>query len=1284
MRQAKYWIFLLPLFFVLVCVGAFAQANSEITGIVTDQTGAVVAGADVTVLDPATGFTRTTVSGPTGLYDVAGLNPANYNVTVTAKGFEKFVQTGVVVNVSGTFRVDAKLTLGAETQTVSVVADALAVQTDSNVVSTLINSEEISEIATENHNFVALAALGLGVSSGLPDSNTPGSVGSSFTISINGLRQSHNIWLIDGGESDDRGGAGGMQIQPAQDAIAEFQMLTSNYPPDYGISSGATISLSLKSGTKTFHGMAWEENRATGYDADTFFNKYQKLKPTSSNPCGSQGYWGCVPTMKYNIYGFNVGGPLYIPGIYNKNKNKTFFFWNEEMRKTTNLASSNNFTIDPKDIPNSTNLTAVGLPYVTPKFATVNLNVPNVSPTSWYQTAVLTPMGLNGKGCFNGAQPGGPGTACTDQQIIPKTLFDLTYDPTTSTFTNKTNAIAYLTGPILPAPTNTSNDSNQASVSLPFKVRDDIVRVDHNISDKWAILGHYIGDSENESTGGPELQWCWCSYNTLTSILSSPSWSAAIKVSGTITPNLLVEASINYDGNQIDITPSANTFLPSTWDIAPVVDAYKVTRKIWPGTGYIGPYSVAEDTATEPYHNHADDYEPKIDVSYTLGKQQFKAGASYNRYGKNQMLYGDQQGNYGFGQLTGDSLMDMLMGLPTSYSQNMIAPIRHYLNDTPSVYVNDNWHVTPRLTLQIGLRYDALPHAYEKDNYMANFVQADYKTGKADAPVYTPGSNLNTDPATGTNPADLTTFNGIPSYTNGMESPYSKLFTGSASAPIGLVQNDFKTWQPRIGFSDDLFGNGKTVLRGGFGTFYERMQGNDVYGVATSSPFDPSLGVGSPFFSQPGFNWGVGTLTDASALTFIGGQDSLAKTYRAPAVAQFSLGVQREVAPSIIWVIQYVGNIAWHQNVVVNINSMAPGVMSNYPNGAPIDQAGAKLRDVRCVSGDGGNGYVDPVTGKEDIDNGDVQAWNNGAPAGGHPGKDTRYDCTTGVSKWGGLNSYVQFPGYGGISQDENVTNGSYNGFQTGLRIQNRWGLSGELDYTWSHEIDITSYDRSTVSNPWNWKYDKGSGNLDRRHMLSANYIYKLPIATKSTGLVKTFAGGWELAGTAIYESGQPFVISNSSPYDPVGLSGGYTVRPNQLAKVKYHKSVTQWFDTTDFVAPTPSWLGGPNLGFGNAGKDAIVGPSRVNFTTSLYKSFAIWGTARLEARVESFNTFNHVEFNGLGSGMSCAQAPNGVPYAGFQTGTPGTGACSATGNYGQLTGTQDPRNLELGAKFIF
>ena len=254
MRQVINRFFLLPLLFVLACVGAFAQANSTVTGIVTDQTGAVVAGAKIALTDPATGATKVTVSGVTGLYDIAGLNPAKYNMAVTAPGFQTFAQSGIVVNISATFRVDVKLTVGAEATTVTVVADALAVQSDSNVVSTLINEQQITELATNSRNIVALASLGLGVSGNLPDSNMPTSVGSNFAISFNGLNQAHNIWLIDGGEAYDRGSGGKSSMMPSQDALGEFQVLASNYPPDYGISTGGTISMSIKRGSQAFHG----------------------------------------------------------------------------------------------------------------------------------------------------------------------------------------------------------------------------------------------------------------------------------------------------------------------------------------------------------------------------------------------------------------------------------------------------------------------------------------------------------------------------------------------------------------------------------------------------------------------------------------------------------------------------------------------------------------------------------------------------------------------------------------------------------------------------------------------------------------------------------------------------------------------------------------------------------------------------------------------------------------------------------------------------------------------
>ena len=286
-----------------------------------------------------------------------------------------------------------------------------------------------------------------------------------------------------------------------------------------------------------------------------------------------------------------------------------------------------------------------------------------------------------------------------------------------------------------------------------------------------------------------------------------------------------------------------------------------------------------------------------------------------------------------------------------------------------------------------------------------------------------------------------------------------------------------------------------------------------------------------------------------------------------------------------------------------------------------------------------------------------------------------------GAAIWpAGLNQFRTYQGYGGITDQVMNTNGTYNGFEAGVRIQNRWGFCGELDYTYSHEIDIQSYDNSCcVSNPWNLKYDKGSGALDRRQIFNANYIYKLPFFAKSNGLVHSIAGGWEVAGTFIDETGLIATVTGAggptnnsgNSYDPVGLGGGYTVRPNVSGKMSYPKKFGQWFDTRRFYSVTPQWLGGPNLGFGNAGKDAVVGPGRVNFTTSLYKSFAVTERAHFELRFESFNTFNHTEANGLATSFN--------PQSQFPFST-STGA----GQFGDVTSTWDPRNLELGGKFVF
>ena len=301
MKERRYRILILSILMSFGCVGLYAQANSAITGTVIDKEGAAIPNARVTATDTATGYGSSTNTNSVGVYNIPGLNVGTYDLKVTANGFQTTVQRGLQLNISQVLRSDVALSVGSVSETVTVSANALAVQADSNVVSTLISAEQISEIATQNRNFAALAAIGLGASSLMPDNNTPssGAGGSSFNFSINGLRQSHNIWLIDGGESDDRGGAGGMQIMPSQDSISQFEVLASNYPPDYGISSGATISLGLKSGTRTFHASAWEFNRNTVYNANYFLNKNKAIR--------------AAPGVNYNIYGFNVGGPVNDP-----------------------------------------------------------------------------------------------------------------------------------------------------------------------------------------------------------------------------------------------------------------------------------------------------------------------------------------------------------------------------------------------------------------------------------------------------------------------------------------------------------------------------------------------------------------------------------------------------------------------------------------------------------------------------------------------------------------------------------------------------------------------------------------------------------------------------------------------------------------------------------------------------------------------------------------------------------------------------------------------------------
>src|SRR5438128_741293 len=321
------YLLLLVVALVALPSRSFGQ-NATVVGTVTDPSGGVVAGVTITITNAETGAVKTFATNESGQYVAPDLVIGHYNIKASASGFKVVEQKDVTLTVGDRLRIDFQMAVGAASETVTVEANAIAVQSDSGELSNLITDKQVSQLAVNGRSIYQLAALTPGASSQINSYiNTP--VGGDANVAFNGLRQNHNIYLLDGGEDDDRGGAGGMSIAPSSDAIAEFRALTSNYSADYGLSSAATMTMALKSGTSTLHASAWEFNRNDAFDAHNFF------RPSHAD------------ILRLNVFGFNVGGPVSFGKLYNPDKKKTFFFYNMEWRRLIQAGTTNQNVPDP-------------------------------------------------------------------------------------------------------------------------------------------------------------------------------------------------------------------------------------------------------------------------------------------------------------------------------------------------------------------------------------------------------------------------------------------------------------------------------------------------------------------------------------------------------------------------------------------------------------------------------------------------------------------------------------------------------------------------------------------------------------------------------------------------------------------------------------------------------------------------------------------------------------------------------------------------------------------------
>src|SRR5467141_2787941 len=541
------YLLLLFVLFAGLPFRASAQ-DATIVGTVTDQSGSVMANVKITITNAETSLARTITTNDSGQYVAVDLRIGHYSVKAEAAGFKVAEEKGLVLNVGDRRRVDFQMALGAAQETVTVEANVVHVQADSGEASNLITGQQLSQLSVNGRGIYQLAALTPGGSSQINASAPNVPVGGDSGVEFNGMRQNHNIYLLDGGEDDDRGGAGGMSIAPSLDAIAEFRALTSNYSADYGLSSAATMTMVLKSGTSTLHASAWEFNRNDALDARGFFN-----------PAPNK-----IAKLRLNVFGFNVGGPVTFGKLYNPDKKRTFFFYNMEWRR---LIQGNTNNGQPVPIPATYGGNFTGfVPADVVLSGNTNPDSGKAVPFSGLHAPCLSQIQNNTALVAAYAAAGQPlSTANASGSCSVNSSAPLAVQPTFVPFNgNKlpfvdVNAGALANAGIFPAPT--IGNKFFGSVSTPTNLKEEVVRIDHNFTSKFSVFGHFV--AEQVTQGYAISQWSGANVPTVGDTFGNPSYSGVIHTTYTISPTLLNEVAFNYNGNRINIIPFAGSGLSS-------------------------------------------------------------------------------------------------------------------------------------------------------------------------------------------------------------------------------------------------------------------------------------------------------------------------------------------------------------------------------------------------------------------------------------------------------------------------------------------------------------------------------------------------------------------------------------------------------------------------------------------------------------------------------------------------------------------------------------------------
>ncbi len=1074
------------------------EVEASITGNVTDASGAVIPGATVEITNVATkGNARTLQTDRSGSYTATNLAPGTYTVTVSAPGFKAFKAQNVTVFVAQKRTVDAPLQTGAVNETVSVQATAVAIETSSSAQAGTVSGTQVRELELSNRNFEQLVTLQPGVVSGLGDETGFG-LNNTSTVAVNGARSTANNWSVDGADINDSGSNSTLLNVPSVDSIQEFTLERGTYDASYGRSAGAQVLVATKQGTSQYHGDAYEFVRNNILNANTYFGNQ------TDTPRGVE---------RYNNFGFTLGGPLWIPKVYNRGKDKTFFFWSEEWRKVS-------------------------------------------SPTTNSVTAPTTAQ-LNGivAGDITASAPAGCVTynAASQQSTINPSCYSQ-------------NAKVYLANVFDKFAAN-SGGNNVTTFSSLNNVRQDIIRIDHNFTDKIHFFGRAIQDETPENF--PTGLFAAANYpNLVNTAVNAPGENVVGNLTYTITPNLVNEAEFAYSQGTIAATLSG------------VANSPTVAASLTNNTAYVDPYgripsiSFTGGTITglaqgsAPYHERNLDRTFFDNLSLTHGKHTFRVGISVSQLLKTENA---SEGNASFNFNT---WQDFLLGNTSIYTQSSrdIIPDLHYFN--VEAYGQDDWKVTPRLTLNLGLRWSYFPSPTDSSNTLNNFLPSLYNPSLA--PVIDANGNF----VSGT---------GLPAtYTNGIIFPAGTacneakaISPGVTCSPFGarVNPNSNKNFGPRAGFAYAPTRDGKLSIRGGFGIFFDRsLNGIWEDNAFTDPPLVQTSTVNNTSFDHP--------LAGAQAASLAPNRLELtgSPSFKVPSYASYNLSLQQQILQNTIFEIAYVGTAGRQLLGEVDLNQPTLSARAANPTA-----------DVNAVRPFLGYSYFKARTPGFTDNYNSLQVSLNRRVANG---------LTIGIAYTWSRNLTTQ------SNDRDTATTDTYN---------------PRLDYGPSSlntpQIFIANY---IYQLPFYTAQHGFTGHVLGGWEVSGITSVETGQSATVTQAVDPFAciapannPNGCIAGT--YPGG----LGISSP------NGSIAPRADQIAPVSRPKQLNQFFSTSSFSQAVGH--------FGTSSNGSFVGPGFQNWDLGAIKNVQIGERYKFQLRGEFFNAFNHTNYSGVDSNLNDA-----------------------------------------------